>query len=136
MAFVERWRPETSSFHLLHSEIPITLDEIACLPHLPIRGTILSHGRLTKKEVMGMLIEEMGVDPAVTLEEVERIRGAHVRFHTLQRIYDAELFATHQAAGDKAEANIHRERVLRCYLLCLTGTHLFVDTSSTYTDVV
>ncbi|XP_058776702.1 protein MAIN-LIKE 1-like [Vicia villosa] len=45
MAFVDRWHPETSSFHLPHGEITITLDDIACLLHIPIRGTLLGHVR-------------------------------------------------------------------------------------------
>ncbi|XP_058783666.1 uncharacterized protein LOC131658384 [Vicia villosa] len=85
---------------------------------------------------MEMLIEELGNDPADALEEVERTRGAHVRFRTLQQIYDMKLLAAHQAASDEAEVDIHRERVLRCYLLYFVGTQLFVDTSSTYTNVV
>ncbi|XP_058761121.1 uncharacterized protein LOC131634467 [Vicia villosa] len=95
MAFAERWHLGTSSFHLPHGEITITLHIIAFLLHLPIRVTLLSHGRLTKEEVMEMLIEELGVDPTDALEEVERTRGTHMRFHSLQRIYDAELLAAH-----------------------------------------
>ncbi|XP_058734661.1 protein MAIN-LIKE 1-like [Vicia villosa] len=136
MAFVERWHLQTSSFHLPHGEIIITLDDIACLLHLPIRGALLSHGRLTKEEVMEMLMEELGVDSDDALEKVEGIRGAHMRFLTLRQIYDAELLMTHQATGDEEEANIHRERVLRCYFPYLIGIQLFVDTSLTYTDIV
>ncbi|XP_058783596.1 protein MAIN-LIKE 1-like [Vicia villosa] len=82
MEFAERWHPETSSFHLPHGEITITLDDITCLLHLPNRDIFLSHGRLTEEEAMEMLIGELGVDPDDALEEVERTRGAHVRFHT------------------------------------------------------
>ncbi|XP_058750767.1 uncharacterized protein LOC131623761 [Vicia villosa] len=117
MTFAERWHPDTSSFHLPHGEINITLDDIACLLHLPIIGTILGHGRLAKEEAVEMLIEELGADPTDVLEEVERTRGAHVRFHSLQRIYDAELLAAHEVAGNEEEADIHRERVLRCWIL-------------------
>ncbi|XP_058761986.1 protein MAIN-LIKE 2-like [Vicia villosa] len=85
---------------------------------------------------MEMLMEELRVDLDDALEEVERTRGAHVKFQTLQRIYHTELTATHQAAGDEADADIHRERVLRCYFLYLIGTQLFMSTSSTFTDVV
>ncbi|XP_058742384.1 uncharacterized protein LOC131614862 [Vicia villosa] len=102
MAFAERWHPDISSFHLPLSEITITLDNIACLLHILVRGTLLSHGRLTNVEVMEMLIEELGDDHANALEEVERIRGAHMRFHTLQRIYDAEFLAENQVADDEA----------------------------------
>ncbi|XP_058784719.1 protein MAIN-LIKE 1-like [Vicia villosa] len=135
MAILERWHPETSYFHLPHGEITITLDDVACLLNLPIKSTLLGYDRLTKEEVMEMMIEELGASPADALEKVERTRGAHVRFHFLQRIYDAELLAAHEAVGDEAEVNIHRERVLRCYFLYLIGTQLFVYTSSTYTEV-
>ncbi|XP_058726819.1 protein MAIN-LIKE 2-like [Vicia villosa] len=73
MAFVERWHPETSSFHLHHSEVSITLDDVAWLLQIPIRGTLLGHGRLTKEEVREMLIEELAADPKYVLEEVERL---------------------------------------------------------------
>ncbi|XP_058725033.1 protein MAIN-LIKE 2-like [Vicia villosa] len=83
-----------------------------------------------------MLIAELGVDPDDALEEVERTRGAHVRFRFLQRQYNAELTTALQAEADELEQATQRERVLRCYFLYLIGTQLFVDTSSTYTDVV
>ncbi|XP_058733393.1 uncharacterized protein LOC131605002 [Vicia villosa] len=44
MEFVERWHPETLSSHLPRCDITITLDDIACLMHIPIRGILLSHG--------------------------------------------------------------------------------------------
>ncbi|XP_058724909.1 protein MAIN-LIKE 1-like [Vicia villosa] len=107
VAFAEKWHPETLSFHLLHGEITITLDDIACLLHIPIRGILLSHGRLMNEEAREMLIEKLGIDPEDALEEVERTRGAHVRFHFLRRQYDAELLAAQAAAGDD-EVDIHR----------------------------
>ncbi|XP_058747071.1 protein MAIN-LIKE 1-like [Vicia villosa] len=136
MAFAEKWHLETSFFHLRHGEITITLDDIACLLHLPIKGILLSHSRLTKEEAMEMLIEELGNDPTVALQEVKRTHEAHARYHTLQQIYDVELLAAHQAVGEEVKADIHREWVFRCYLLYSIGTQLFVDTSSTYTDIV
>ncbi|XP_058750742.1 uncharacterized protein LOC131623735 [Vicia villosa] len=84
MAFVERWHLETLSFHLPHGEITITIYDIACLLHIPIRGTLLSHGRLVKEEAREMLIEEMRADSEDALEEVERTRETHVRFHFLR----------------------------------------------------
>ncbi|XP_058777070.1 uncharacterized protein LOC131651420 [Vicia villosa] len=117
VAFAETWLPETSSFHLPHVEIIITMDDIACLLHLPIRGILLSHGRLTKEEAMKILIEELEVDLVDALEEVERTREVHGRFHAFQHIYDEELLAVHQSTSEEAETDIHRERVLRTYLL-------------------
>ncbi|XP_058755426.1 uncharacterized protein LOC131628604 [Vicia villosa] len=52
------------------------------------------------------------------------------------RQYDAELTAAHQAEGDELEQATHRKWTLRCYFLYLIGTQLFVDTSSSYTNIV
>ncbi|XP_058759733.1 uncharacterized protein LOC131633040 [Vicia villosa] len=107
----ERWLLETLSFHLPHGEVTITLDNIACLLYIPIRGTLLGHGRLLKEEVMEMLIKELGVDPEDALEEVERTCGPHVRFHFLTRKYEVELLAEQDADGDEAGVNILRQQV-------------------------
>ncbi|XP_058742207.1 protein MAIN-LIKE 1-like [Vicia villosa] len=136
MEFAERWHSETSSFYLPHNEITITIDDVACLLHLPIRGTLVGHGRLEKEEAMEMLIAELRVDPDDALEKVERTGGAHIRFGVLQRRYDVELLAAKEVVGDEVEADIHRERALRCYFLYLIDTQIFVDKSSSYTDVV
>ncbi|PNX77690.1 hypothetical protein L195_g033659 [Trifolium pratense] len=38
-AYVERWHPDTSSFHMSWSEMTITLDDVlCCLLHFPILG--------------------------------------------------------------------------------------------------
>ncbi|GAU50601.1 hypothetical protein TSUD_410110 [Trifolium subterraneum] len=37
-AFTERWHPETSSFHMPFGEMTITLDDVVCLLHIPVRG--------------------------------------------------------------------------------------------------
>ncbi|XP_058742116.1 protein MAIN-LIKE 1-like [Vicia villosa] len=134
--FAERWHLETSSFHLPHGEITITLDDIAGLLHISIRGILLSHGRLTKEGAREILTGDLGVVPEDALEEVERTREAHVIFHFLRRQYDVELLATHDVVGDDDEEDIYKQRALRCYFLYLLDTQLFVDTSSSYTDVV
>ncbi|XP_058783694.1 protein MAIN-LIKE 1-like [Vicia villosa] len=49
-AFAERWHKETSSFHLPIGELTITLHEVTCLLHLPIRGRLLDHSRIQRVE--------------------------------------------------------------------------------------
>ena len=39
----ERWHTETNNFHLAVEEMTITLDDVACLLHIPIEGIMLSH---------------------------------------------------------------------------------------------
>ncbi|MCH99204.1 serine/threonine-protein phosphatase 7 long form-like protein, partial [Trifolium medium] len=55
-AFVERWHPETSSFHMSFSEMTITLDDMACLLHLPVRGDFYSPRSVTMKEAAALAI--------------------------------------------------------------------------------
>lgn len=49
--FVERWHNETSSFHHLLGEMPITLDDVSCLLHLSIKAKLLDNVRITKRGI-------------------------------------------------------------------------------------
>ena len=40
---VDRWRPETSTFHLRVGEMTITLGDVACLLGIPIDGAPLTN---------------------------------------------------------------------------------------------
>ena len=40
-AFVERWRPETHTFHLPHGEMTITLQDVEVIMGLPIEGEVI-----------------------------------------------------------------------------------------------
>ncbi|CAI8609831.1 unnamed protein product [Vicia faba] len=41
-AFVERWHPKTSSFHISFGEMTMTLDNVDTLFHIPIAGTFFT----------------------------------------------------------------------------------------------
>ena len=135
-AFVERWHHETSSFHLPHGEMTITLDDVSCLLHIPIRGTFLSHDRISKEEALDLLVEQLGVTPESALEEIDKTRGCHVRYSYLATVFTTELARAREAVGDEEQVTVHRRCAMRAYLLYLVGTHIFVDTSATYTDIM
>lgn len=44
-ALCERWNTWTSSFHLPMGEMTVTLDDAACLLHIPIEGKMLCHDK-------------------------------------------------------------------------------------------
>ncbi|XP_006584226.1 protein MAIN-LIKE 1-like [Glycine max] len=71
-AFVERWHRETSTFHLLVEELTITLDNVACLLHLPITGALHR-------------FEPLGMDEAVLLlTELLEVSGEEARAETVR----------------------------------------------------
>ncbi|XP_058784748.1 protein MAIN-LIKE 1-like [Vicia villosa] len=61
-AFIERWHPETSSFHLPLGEMTVTLDDVHSLFHLPIAGMFFKpvHRDQAKEVHMVMDVLEVG----------------------------------------------------------------------------
>ena len=54
--FAKRWHNETSSFHFPISEMMITLEDAACLLHLPIKGRLLDHSRIIRDEAVDVMV--------------------------------------------------------------------------------
>ncbi|GAU23631.1 hypothetical protein TSUD_386200 [Trifolium subterraneum] len=60
-AFTERWHPETSSFHMSFGEMTITLDDVACLLHIPVRGIFYTPVPVSMEEGAALATELLGV---------------------------------------------------------------------------
>ncbi|XP_074337098.1 protein MAINTENANCE OF MERISTEMS-like [Apium graveolens] len=45
-ALIERWRPETNSFHFPFGEMTVTLEDVYMIPGLPITGRVVTHVEL------------------------------------------------------------------------------------------
>ncbi|XP_058770784.1 protein MAIN-LIKE 1-like [Vicia villosa] len=120
------------SFHLPHGEMMITLDNVVCLLHLPIRGTFLDHERINKDKALDMLVEKLGVAPQSALGEIDKTRGCHVRYSFLGQVFMNEIRRAQEDDGDPEQVTIHMRFAIRTYLLYLIGTQIFLDTSATY----
>lgn len=58
----------------------ITLDDVSCLMHLPIKVRLLDHGRIEREEGFDMMVRHLGADPAKAAHEAQETRGAYARF--------------------------------------------------------
>ena len=66
-AFVDRWRPETHTFHLPFDEATITLEDVHCILGLPTaeRPVIDNFGSPNRDELRVMVQDVLGVFPEV-----------------------------------------------------------------------
>lgn len=69
----------------------ITLDDVSCLLHIPIRGKLLDHFRLSRDEVVEMMVTYLLVDPSDDQKEVVNTIDAHAKFRFLEYLYKDHL---------------------------------------------
>lgn len=61
--FINIWHSKTSSFHFMISDVYITLDDVASLLHILIRGRFLNYSGLIRYEVLDMIVQYLGAVP-------------------------------------------------------------------------
>ncbi|XP_021742877.1 protein MAIN-LIKE 1-like [Chenopodium quinoa] len=112
-AFVERWHPETNSFHLPFGELTITLHDVAYILSIPITGQAVFG-----KPVVSQLKEHLKTTLNISTSEVDNeYRRGSVRLNFIQ--------------GCCSSNNLHSSSEAIGYLLWLLGCTIFVDRSST-----
>ncbi|CAK8563330.1 unnamed protein product [Lathyrus sativus] len=121
-AFAERWHLETSSFHMLFGEMTITLDDVSCLLHLPIRGVFWSPQDISEALVVEWVVDYLGVSRRVAQQQVRDCRGS---YYKLEWLYDR--FVEHRVASIW-------DYDTRAYLLMLMSSTIFADKTFTLVE--
>ena len=63
-ALVERWRPETNTFHLPCGEATVTLEDVAYIYGLPIDGPTVTRKTLhSTKQTAEICMDLLGMEP-------------------------------------------------------------------------
>jgi hypothetical protein len=70
-------------------EMTITLDDVACLLHLPVRGRLFTPRSFTMEEAAALAAELLGVTYESALEETAQQRGG---YFSQQWLYQPQMF--------------------------------------------
>lgn len=126
-AFVERWQPETNTFHMPFGEMTITLDDVSAILSIPVSGRSLSSPTLsTDRDAVSLLHRALCVSNAVARDELSRVHGHSVRLQWLRDTFRAVT----DAAGLPSV-----QFAARAYLLYVLGCTLFTDKSGTRVSI-
>jgi len=70
----------------------ITLDDVACLLHLPIEGILLSHPKkVSQADGVELMVRHLGVTRAETVKNCKGEFGAYVSYKALRKYYEDYL---------------------------------------------
>uniref|UniRef100_A0A7N2KWU4 Aminotransferase-like plant mobile domain-containing protein n=1 Tax=Quercus lobata TaxID=97700 RepID=A0A7N2KWU4_QUELO len=116
-ALVERWRPETHTFHMPHGEVTITLQDVEVLLGLPVDGDAVTGS--TQKEWENVCDEYLGFRPT-NEDHLERAGQRILIKRLLEQV-------AHPLPPNAEDDEVHR--YARCYILALLGDTIFMDKS-------
>ncbi|KAH1260735.1 Serine/threonine-protein phosphatase 7 long form [Glycine max] len=114
-AFIERWRPETHTFHLKYGEATITLQDVSVLLGIPVDGRPLIGN--TNIDWFELFHELLGVMP-----DDAAIDGNSIKLSWLS----SHFANIHDFTGNQEGL----ERFVRAWILRFIGGVMFVDKSS------
>ncbi|XP_028057298.1 protein MAIN-LIKE 1-like [Camellia sinensis] len=77
--FVERWQPETNTFHLTVGEMTMTLDDVGTILEIPITGRSVSAASLTDQQAHALVVAALGVDDDEATDELSSARGQSIK---------------------------------------------------------
>nr|XP_023919086.1 serine/threonine-protein phosphatase 7 long form homolog [Quercus suber] len=121
-ALVERWRPETHTFHLPHGEMGITLQDIEVMLGIPVDGLPVT-GR-TDMNWSRLCQELLGHEPPPSIPNSNKstLTGARIKYKWLDARFPAP------PAADASDEVVQQHA--RYHLLVWLGALLFMDKSA------
>ena len=130
---IERWRPETHTFHLPVGEMTVTLQDVSCLWGLPIKGAPVTG--LADVQASELVERLLGVGLAASLLKKKKKTGPNEEVVHTTSGYSIELkelrnrfhVMPHEQPGEPTEEQV--QQYTRAYILDLFGTMLYVDSS-------
>ena len=131
---VERWRPETHSFHLPVGEMTITLQDVSCLWALPIMGLPVTG---PSDHTWWLLVDQLlgnGTASAVLKKkkrsgpnDAEEVRSQSRYAINLRELRDRFAAMPNTEPGEPTEEQVRQ--YTRAYVLDLFGCMFFADSS-------
>ncbi|CAN1139140.1 Serine/threonine-protein phosphatase 7 long form homolog [Linum perenne] len=121
-ALIERWRPETHTFHMPEGECTVTLQDVNIISGLPINGRAIT-GRVSGQWIQ-IIYDFLGHQLDV---ESTDIKGSQLKLRWLNETFSA-------LPPNPTPFDV--QRYARAYMLCLTGGFLFPNKSTQYVHLM
>ena len=90
-------------------------------------GRLPNHGRIRQKQNVNLMVTLLGTDHSKVSDEAAHTRGSHARFDFLEKLYNDHVKGGTYVDGDNVHVEYHRHYILKCYLLFLIDTPMFMD---------
>ncbi|KAH7859964.1 hypothetical protein Vadar_007581 [Vaccinium darrowii] len=115
-ALVERWRPETHTFHFTFAEATVTLQDVEIITGLPVDGRpIIGRTDLNWEQIVQDLL-------GLSLENAVGRRGNKLTLQWLQQHFNGEV--------EETDTQVQIEQKAHGYIMQLIGVVLVPDQSS------
>ncbi|XP_020963352.1 protein MAIN-LIKE 2-like [Arachis ipaensis] len=114
-ALIERWRPETHTFHFSVGECAVTLEDVVIILGPPTNGLPVTGPTMSSFEALeAECLHQFGVTPRKT-----DCRGSFIKLTWFRSLKDRILL----------NDDVHIQMYVKCHIMLLFGTILFGDKS-------
>ncbi|CAN0846848.1 Protein MAIN-LIKE 1 [Linum grandiflorum] len=118
-ALIDRWRPETNTFHMYHGEMTITLEHVAFITRLPVDGAAVIREYPAKDYNWGPIIFRiLGETPG----KDDYAKDGRLKLTWLKRMF---MHPSQISSSNE----LRWKQYARAYALACIGSFLFADRS-------